>query len=312
MKTKTNKKIRALLLFSGGLDSILAAKILEEQGIEVKALALVSCFFDAEQAKKSAKENNIDLVVKDFSQKHFRIVKNPRFGYGSGMNPCLDCHLLMLKKAKEIAEKKDFDILATGEVLGQRPMSQKIRALRIIEREAGLVGKVLRPLSAKVLPETEMEKRGLVDRRKLLGFRGRSRKPQIELAKKYKVKSYPTPAGGCILTDKEYAKKLRELIKKKRAVKADDLALLRLGRHFWSGRTKVILGRNQEENLALRKLARRGDCLLELKEIPGPLALVQGKNKKAIDFAKEKVKKYAKKLENKKAEFTVIVDSDEG
>ncbi len=142
---KNKPKKRALLLFSGGLDSILAAKILEKQGIEVTALTFVSCFFGAAQAKKSARENKIRLRVADISEKHFQIVKKPRFGRGVGMNPCIDCHLLMLKAAKKIAEREKFDIITTGEVLGQRPMSQNAKALELIEREAGLAGKILRP-----------------------------------------------------------------------------------------------------------------------------------------------------------------------
>jgi len=148
------KKSKALLLFSGGLDSILAAKILERQGIEVSALTFVSFFFDARQAKKSAKENGIKLIIRDISTPHLKIVRNPQFGRGTGMNPCIDCHLLMLKIAKKILREKKFKILATGEVLGQRPMSQNIRALQLIEKRANLEGKVLRPLSAVALSET--------------------------------------------------------------------------------------------------------------------------------------------------------------
>ncbi|MDD5489917.1 MAG: tRNA 4-thiouridine(8) synthase ThiI [Candidatus Moranbacteria bacterium] len=304
MKINQSRK-KALLLFSGGLDSILAAKILARQGIEATALTFVSYFFDAEQAKKSAEENKIKILTKDFSKKHFEIVRQPCFGHGAGMNPCVDCHLLMLKKAKKIAAREKFDIIATGEVLGQRPMSQNIEALKLIEREAGLVREILRPLSAKSLPETEMEKTGVVDRGKLLGISGRGRKEQIELAKKFGVKNYPSPAGGCILTDKEYSKKLRELIEKAKTIEERDLKLLRLGRHFWKGSEKIILGRNHVENIALKKLAERGDTLLELKNIPGPLALVRGKNRKAIELAKEKILKYAKKSENKNPEFSI-------
>lgn len=330
------KKVKALLLFSGGLDSILAAKILEKQGINVTALTFVSYFFDAEQAKKSAKVNNVKLITEDISKRHFNIVKNPCYGYGAGMNPCIDCHLLMIKEAKKLVKSGKYDFLATGEVLGQRPMSQNREALKLIEKKAGLTGKILRPLSARVLPETEYEEKGIVSRDKLCGFSGRSRKGQIELAKKFGIKYYPTPAGGCILTDKEYSKKLKDLLKKIKKIKPSDIALLRLGRHFWTrpvrksnvleiknvslkdkrskkiaepklsnevGFTLIILGRNHEENLALKKLAEKGDMLLELKNVPGPLALVRGKNKEAIKLAKNKIKKYAKKLKNQNPEF---------
>ena len=276
---KDKKKIKSLLLFSGGLDSILAAKVLEKQGIDVTALTFVSYFFDAEQAKNSARENKIKLITKDISKEHFKIVKNPCFGYGVGMNPCIDCHLLMLKQAKKIAHREKFDIIATGEVLGQRPMSQNLEALKLIERKAGLVGKILRPLSARALPFTEMEKTSVVDRQHLFSFRGRSRKMQIELAKKIGIRNYPSPAGGCILTDKEYSKKLRELLEKVKKIKSSDIALLRTGRHFWNGQTRIILGRNHEENLKLKKLAEKNDLLVELKNIPGPLGAGEGKEK---------------------------------
>ncbi|MCX6766569.1 MAG: tRNA 4-thiouridine(8) synthase ThiI [Candidatus Moranbacteria bacterium] len=293
---------RALVLFSGGLDSILAVKILESQGIDVTALTFVSYFWSAEQAKKSAKKNKIKLITKDFSHKHFEIIKKPKYGRGAGMNPCIDCHFLMLKVAKKIAREAKYEILATGEVLGQRPMSQNSRALELIEKKAGLVGKILRPLSAKALPETEMEKSKIVNREKLLGISGRSRKEQLELAKKYKIKYFPSPAGGCILTDKEYSKKLRELLEKNKKPKPSDLKLLRLGRHFWSDNTRIILGRNHEENLMLKKLAEKGlpageegDTLIEPKDIPGPTVLIRGKKNKAVlDNARDLLLKYTK------------------
>jgi len=337
MKSRKANIVKALVLFSGGLDSLLAAKILEKQGIDVTALTFVSYFFDAEQAKKSAVANEIKLRIEHFPEKHLKIVKNPCYGYGAGMNPCIDCHLLMLKQAKILARDGKYDFIATGEVLGQRPMSQNREALKLIEKKAGLSGKILRPLSAKALPITQMEKSSLVERSKLFGFRGRSRKPQMELADKYAIKKYPSPAGGCILTDKEYSKKLQELLKNIKSVKPNDIKLLRIGRHFWihpvrksnvleiknvllkdkrskkiaepklSNGVKVILGRNHEENLALKKLAEKGDILLELKDIPGPLALIRGKDKiKAVELAKEKLVKYAKKLKNKKPAFRFL------
>jgi len=289
------KRIKALVLFSGGLDSILAAKILERQGIDVTALTFVSYFWSAEEAKKSARENKLKMKIVDFSDAHFGMIKKPKYGRGAGMNPCIDCHLLMLIQAKKIAKKESLDIIATGEVLGQRPMSQRGRALELIEKKAGLAGKILRPLSAKVLPETEMEKSGIIDREKLLGISGRSRKEQLKLAKKYKIKYFPSPAGGCILTDKEYSKKLRELLENIKKPKPSNLQFLRIGRHFWEGDTKIILGRNYEENLMLKKLAERSDILVEPKNIPGPTALVRGKrNKMVLDGARDLLLKYTK------------------
>lgn len=296
------KKAKALLLFSGGLDSLLAAKILGRQGINVVALTFESYFFTAEQAKKSlprrqagARENNIKLIIRDISRPHLEIVKNPLFGRGAGMNPCIDCHLLMLQEAKKMATRENFDIIATGEVLGQRPMSQNTGALRLIEREAGLIRKILRPLSACVLPATEYEESGIVDRERLVGISGRGRKEQIELAKKYGIRYYPTPAGGCILTDKEFSKKLSDLLERVKKTKPGDFALLRIGRHFWVDKAKIILGRNHEENLKLKKMAESGDILIEPKVVPGPTALIRGKRNKAVlDFTHGLLLKYTK------------------
>jgi tRNA-uridine 2-sulfurtransferase len=300
-KKKSRKRsVRALVLFSGGLDSILAVKILAGLEIEVTALTFVSYFFDAEQAKKSARENNIKLEVVDFSDEHLKIIKNPRYGRGAGMNPCIDCHLLMLKLAKIIAKKEGLDIIATGEVLGQRPMSQNFRALELIEKKAGLQGKILRPLSAKVLPETEAEKSGSIDRQKFYGISGRSRKGQMEMAKRYKIKYFPSPGGGCVLTEKEYSKKLVDLLENLEKPKSNDIKLLKLGRHFWSGRTKIIIGRNHEENLRIGKIGEEGDTLVELENIPGPVALVRGPaDLNAIEMVKEKICAYTKNLKAK-------------
>jgi tRNA-specific 2-thiouridylase len=289
----------ALVLFSGGLDSILAAKILKEQGVDVTALAFVSYFFDAEQAKKSAKENSVRLAIRDISRAHLEVVRNPMFGRGAGMNPCVDCHLLMLKEAKKLAREGKFDFIATGEVLGQRPMSQTAQSLELIERKANLEKRILRPLSAKVLPETEMEKSGMVNREKLLDISGRSRKEQMKLAKKYGIENYPSPAGGCILTNKEFSKKLGKLLEKIRRIKKSDIELLRLGRHYWMNRTRVILGRNHEENLRLKKLAERGDVLIEPRDVPGPTAFVRGRRtREVLNFVKNLLIKYSKSSEH--------------
>jgi tRNA-uridine 2-sulfurtransferase len=298
MKTGKNRT-KALLLFSGGLDSILAAKILEKQGIEVTALTFVSHFFNAEQAKKSAKENCIKLRIENFSDKHFKIIQEPKFGRGAGMNPCIDCHLLMLRIAKKIMLRDGFDFIATGEVLGQRPMSQNIQALKLIEKKAGLVGKIIRPLSENIIhPRAELLGG-------MYGISGRSRKEQMRLAKKFGIKTYPSPAGGCVLTEKEYSKKLRELLEKNNKPKASDIELLKIGRHFWSGKVKIIIGRNHEENLKLESMTKKGDTLVDLKNIPGPLALVRGLgDSAAIKMAKDKIRLYAKNAEGE-TEFRI-------
>jgi len=296
-------KVKALVLFSGGLDSILACKILEKQKIEIVPIFFKSYFFGPETAQKSARENGLNLRVEDISKEHLEIVKKPKFGWGASMNPCLDCHILMLKKAKEIMEKEKFDFVATGEVLGERPFSQTRGALNIVERESSLKGYLLRPLSAKLLEPTIPEKKGLVRREKLFDIQGRSRKRQIELAKKFKIKWYPQPAGGCILTDLEFGKKLRDLLEKYPEFDGNDVETLKLGRHFWEGKVKIIIGRNHEENLKLETLKKKGDITIKMKNYPGPTALIrpyQAKiSKEILEKTKELILRYSKKAKGK-------------
>ena len=299
------KKVKALVLFSGGLDSILAVKILKEQGIRVKAISFRSYFFDAKEAKKAAKKLKISLKIIDFSKDHLKIVKKPKYGYGKAMNPCIDCHILMLKKAKEIMEKEKFDFVATGEVLKERPMSQNFQALKIVEKESRLKGYLLRPLSAKLLEPTIPEKKGLVDRQKLLDISGRSRKRQLELAKRFKISFYPTPAGGCLLTDLEFGKRLKELMERYPQFQRNDIELLKLGRHFWQDKIKIVVGRNKEENEKIKALAKRKDILIEMENYPGPLTLVRGYSPKklsqeVLEKAKFLTQYYSTKSRNKK------------
>ena len=299
------KKTKALLLFSGGLDSILAAKILMEQGIKVVPVFFKSFFFGPEIAKKSAKEIGLKLKVIDFSKEHLKIVKKPKYGYGKAMNPCLDCHILMLKKAKKIMKKEKFDFVATGEVLGERPMSQNKKALKLVEKESSLKGYLLRPLSAKLLELTIPEKKGLVLRKRLLDIKGRSRKKQIKLAKKFKIKRYPSPAGGCLLTDPEFSKRLKKLFEKYPKCNENDIEFLKVGRHFWERKVKIIVGRNHKENLKIKKLAKKPDVLIEMKNYPGPTTLIRNYAKrkipkKILERAKFLTKHYSTKARRKK------------
>ncbi|MDP2736973.1 MAG: 7-cyano-7-deazaguanine synthase, partial [bacterium] len=195
---------KALVLLSGGLDSMLAARVLLDQGVEVTGLSFKSNFFGTIKAKKAAEQLGVELIEIDFSDEHLEMVKNPTHGYGKNMNPCIDCHALMLKRAKEIMVRDGFDFVATGEVLGQRPMSQHRDALDIVEKVSGLEGKLVRPLSAKLLNESEAEKQGKLIRNRLLDISGRSRQRQLELVKKYGIKEYASPGGGCLLTDPEF------------------------------------------------------------------------------------------------------------
>ncbi len=288
---------KVLVLFSGGLDSILAAQLLKEQKLEVEALCFKSCFFDEKNAKLAAKNIGIPLKVIDFSKKHLEIVKSPKYGYGKNMNPCIDCHILMLKEAKKIM--KSF--IATGEVLGERPMSQNKNSLKKIEKESSLTGYLLRPLSAKLLDPTIPEKNGVVKREKLLDISGRSRKRQIALAKKFNLKKYPSPSGGCLLTDPEFSKKLKELSSVFSKYRENDIELLKVGRHFWKGKSKIVIGRNKEENKRIKKIAREGDTLVEIKNYSGPLTLIRPYGKgKYINQAKELTQYYSTKARGEK------------
>jgi predicted subunit of tRNA(5-methylaminomethyl-2-thiouridylate) methyltransferase len=233
-----NFMIKALVPFSGGLDSILVVKILEEQGIKVIGLSFDSYFFNSWEAKKMAEQLGIELLIKDISRDQLNTVKNPRYGHGNALNPGIDCHGLMFRVAGELAklvgEEKKFDLVATGEVLGQRPFSQNKEALKKVEKLAGV--DILRPLSAKLLSETVYEKKKLVNRSKLLDIAGKSRKRQLELVKKYGVKYFPSPAGGCRLTENEFGVKVKQLLGndgKNRELDKVDFELLRIGRHYW-------------------------------------------------------------------------------
>lgn len=269
------KKIKALVLFSGGLDSILATKILFNQKIDITVLGFKSYFFDVEKAKETAKDLKIKFKEIDFSKEHLQIIKNPKHGYGSSMNPCIDCHTLMLKIAKKMLTKEKADFVATGEVLGERPMSQNKNALDLIEKESSLTGYLLRPLSAKLLKPTIPEIKGLIDRKKLLDISGRSRKKQLSLVKKFKIKNFLFPAGGCLLTDPGFGKRLKDLFKIYPWCEGNDIEFLKIGRHFWMDKTKIIIGRNHQENLKIKKLAQKGDILIELKKYPGPITLIR-------------------------------------
>jgi tRNA-specific 2-thiouridylase len=283
-------KIKALALFSGGLDSILATKLILNQGIDVVALNFVSPFCHCEKGGRcvteTAEKLGLPLMVLNASDEYLKMVQNPKHGYGKNMNPCIDCRIFIIKKAKKVAEQIGASFIFTGEVLDERPMSQHFQALKIIEEEAGLKGRILRPLSARLLPETIVEKKGLVDRKKLLGIRGRSRKLQIKLAEEFNVKDYPGPAGGCLLTYKEYADKLRDLFQHKKRCSMADVALLKVGRHFRLGKNKIIVGRNEAENKLLIVNRGRNDYYFEVPDIGSPITVLQGaKTKKAISTA---------------------------
>jgi len=268
---------KALGLLSGGLDSSLAALTLKRQGVDVTCIAFATPFFGAGRARQAADHMEIPLIVRDISDIHLEMIKNPRYGYGKNMNPCIDCHAMMFRLAGEIMEKEGFDFLFSGEVLGQRPMSQNAIALKTVAKHSGFPERILRPLSARLLPATPMEEQGLVDRSRLLDIQGRSRKPQEELAREWGLVEYPSSGGGCLLTEKSFSNRLRDLLEHNPLATPVDAELLKAGRQFrLSDKSKMILGRKLEDNERIKELRRPSDITLRAKDFSGPLGLVTG------------------------------------
>ncbi|MCJ7813986.1 MAG: tRNA 4-thiouridine(8) synthase ThiI [Candidatus Atribacteria bacterium] len=280
-------KIKAVALFSGGLDSILAVKLIQEQGIEVKGVNFKTPFFGLDKTCLTAKNLDIDLEIIDITQELLEILINPKHGLGKNMNPCIDCHTLMFKKAGEYMTKIGASFILSGEVLGERPMSQNRNSLSIIERESEFEGRILRPLSALLLAETIPEKKGLVNRNKLLDISGRSRKRQMELAAKMGIEDYPSPAGGCKLTEPVFSKRLEDLFNQEN-FSLEEIELLKLGRHFRLSRDiKLVVGRNKEENEKLKEYFQEGDFFFKAKNLKGPVSLL----KKGANVANELIDK---------------------
>jgi len=284
------KHLKALALLSGGLDSALAAALLTKEGVDVEAVFFHHPFYPSKsksrlQAEDVAESLNIRLKTIKLEEL-IEVVKKPKHGYGRGLNPCIDCRIFMLKKAKKHAKKISASLIITGEVLDERPMSQHRRALDLIEKESGLEGRILRPLSAKLLPETEAERRGLIDRDKMLDIRGRPRRRQLEMAKDLSIMGYASPAGGCLLTEKPFVKKLKDLFKNTENVTARNIELLKTGRHFRKGRNKIVVGRDEDENTKLLNMKGNRDYYFEVPECGSPTTLLLGpKSKEAIETA---------------------------
>lgn len=269
--------MKAIALLSGGLDSILAVKLIQEQGIEVIGAVFTAPFFGSDRAFKAAEQLSIPLQIIDFTDDFIPVLLNPKYGYGRNMNPCIDCHALMLKKAGELKKKLEASFIVTGEVLGERPKSQNAQALHIVARDSGLKGYILRPLSAKLLSPTIPEEKGWVDREKLLAIRGRSRKAQMSLAEEFDLK-YPTPASGCLLTDPGFSQRLKGILAERPEPGREDFELAKHGRHFQAPGARIVVLRQKAELEPLLACAGPGDYLLWLREIPGPCTLVRGKN----------------------------------
>jgi tRNA-specific 2-thiouridylase len=269
------EQVRALVLLSGGLDSLLAVCLLKEQGINVHAVVFDSPFFEIKHARQGAERLDVELNVVNFSADIISILNNPKHGFGSCMNPCLDCHARMLRRAGELMEEKGCSFLATGEVLDERPMSQTRRGLELVAKESGYADRLVRPLSARLLEETEPERMGWVDRSRLLDIRGRGRRRQFELAKHYSLKDVPGPAGGCRLTEPNFCRRLKELKEHEGLDGTRSVDLLRFGRHFrLADNIKMVVGRNEGDNVFLEGTAELYDLILKVEHVPGPTGLL--------------------------------------
>jgi len=268
---------KALGLLSGGLDSCLAALCLKRQQVDVTCITFVTPFFGSQNSEQMADQMEIPLLIENISEVHLEMVKTPRYGYGKNMNPCIDCHAMMFRLAAEIMVKQRFDFLFSGEVLGQRPMSQNANALRSVANFSGHPDRILRPLSAKVLPITPMEEQGLVDRERLLDIQGRSRKRQAAFAREWGLVDYPSSGGGCLLTEQHFSDRLRDLFNHQPDCSVAEVELLKIGRQFrLSDRAKLTLGRHQNDNEKLRAASRPEDVLLHTPGLAGPVGLVSG------------------------------------
>ncbi|MDD5059528.1 MAG: tRNA 4-thiouridine(8) synthase ThiI [Candidatus Omnitrophica bacterium] len=286
-------KAKALALISGGLDSLLAAKIICDQGIEVTGVHFKIPFCKL-NIKDKFPDIGIRIIEPDLGKEFLGLIKNPRYGFGSNMNPCIDCKILMFRKAKKLMRRLKASFVVTGEVLGQRPMSQNRQALSLIQKKSGLGDLLLRPLSAQFFSPSLAESKGWVKRDKLLKLNGRSRNVQIRLARDLGLLNYSTPAGGCLLTDPCFSKRLKELIKHNE-LNLDNLELLKLGRHFRvDAKTRLVVGRDEKENNLILHLTKPGDYLLvPQKDLAGPTCLIRGEvDQKSIFISAQIISAY--------------------
>lgn len=302
------KNPKAVALYSGGLDSTLAILVMQKQGVEVTAITFMNHFGCDISDKSSCSRDPFAASIKfgfkvklsHLSDKFLEIVKNPKYGHGKNMNPCLDCRVLMLKEAKVFMEMINADFLITGEVVGQRPMSQRRDCFPMIDKAADVKGLVVRPLCGKILPSTIAENSGLIKKELMYDFNGRNRKPQMALANELGLTEYPAPAGGCLLTDPNYSYKLKDLLEHNKDPEYKDINFLRLGRQFrFSDDCKIFVGRHKEENEAIKVLSEPGDCMMRVEGCGSPTVVLLGNvTDKATQLAASICARYsdAKKL----------------
>ncbi|QUC64680.1 tRNA (5-methylaminomethyl-2-thiouridylate)-methyltransferase [Nitrosopumilus sp. K4] len=284
--TEEKQKKKVVALLSGGLDSQLAVRMMQEQGFDVSAVAIKTPFCDFDcgrgcgfEIRERADDLNVNLKTVYLGDEYIEMLKHPKHGIGAGFNPCIDCRSMMFDAAKKHMDEIGAEFIISGEVLGQRPMSQHAPALRTIEKESGLVGKIVRPLSAGLLPETDPEKEGLIKRENLGMIRGRTRKNQLQMAKQYGIENPPNAGGGCLLTDPAFGLKAKDLFEHTENPTINDIDLLKIGRHFrLDEQTKLVVGRNKDENEMIKAIALPGDILLEARDHVGPISILRGRN----------------------------------
>jgi len=315
--TEEKEKKKVVALLSGGLDSQLAVRMMQEQGFEVSAVAIKTPFCDFDcgrgcgfEIRERADDLNVNLKTVYLGDEYIEMLKHPKHGIGAGFNPCVDCRTMMFDAAKKHMEEIGAEFIISGEVLGQRPMSQHLDSLRMIEKDSNLVGKIVRPLSAGLLPETDPEKEGLIKREDLGMIKGRTRRTQLEMAKKYGIENPPNAGGGCLLTEPQFGIKAKDLFEHIKTPTINDIDLLKIGRHFrLDEETKFVVGRDKDENEMIKALALPGDILLEVKDYVGPVSILRGKNAKYhIEFASSVTLRYSDAPENEHG--IVIVKKD--
>lgn len=311
-------EVKALALFSGGLDSILAARVVADQGIDVIAVKFVTPFFGNEvladipgHVREVKEKYGLNLLVEDISEGYLELLHNPAHGFGKNFNPCIDCKIFMVKRAMELQKELGASFLISGEVIGQRPMSQRRDTLNVIERDSGSKTQLLRPLSARLMNPTQAELDGLLDREKLYNFSGRGRSRQIALAKELGIEDYPAPAGGCILADPILSKRIKrvyenDFVVQAKDITATDINLMLVGRQFvLPGGGWLILGRDEKENDRMETLVSSDDASFYMEERPGPYGILrnartyyqdQASLQEAINYAAALVVRYGKKV----------------
>jgi tRNA U34 2-thiouridine synthase MnmA/TrmU len=278
-------KKRAISLISGGLDSAVATKLIIEQGIEVVGLHFTSIFASkrdkqrGHKALRTAEELGIEIITRTKGDDYIEIIKNPRYGYGKNMNPCIDCRIYMLRLTKELLSELDASFVVTGEVLGQRPMSQRRNTIELIEKRSELTGLIVRPLSARLFPPTIPEREGIIDREKLLDISGRSRLVQYQLVETYRLTEFDLPGGGCLLTDPIFSKKLKDLMATDKTYTTKDIELLTIGRHFrLSPSAKFVVARNERESEQLGIMTERPYITVDPVDFKGPRGILKAEH----------------------------------